>query len=166
MTNIINAMPNILTLRIIQHQKNALNDVVDIGKITAHVAMVEYMNWLALYDGFHENKGCHVGSSPRAIDGEKAKTCGRKTIEFAIGVGHKLIALFCCSIEAYGRVGDVILGIRDLISHAVDAAGTGVDQMAHIVVPTILQYVQKAQNIALDIGIGVFDGVSDASLST
>jgi len=55
----------------VQRMDGAFGDVVDVGEVADHVAVVEYLNRFALGDGAGEEHGRHVGPSPRPVYGEK-----------------------------------------------------------------------------------------------
>ncbi len=51
---------------------HTFHDVVDIGEVAQHVAVVEDLDGAVVQDGVDEEEGRHVGASPRAVDGEEA----------------------------------------------------------------------------------------------
>ncbi len=55
----------------VQCVDGAFGDVIDVGKVADHVAVVEYLDWFALGDSAGEEHGRHVGTSPRTVYGEE-----------------------------------------------------------------------------------------------
>jgi len=55
----------------VQRMDGAFGDVVDVGEVADHVAVVEYLDGFALGDGAGKEHGRHVGPSPRPVYGEK-----------------------------------------------------------------------------------------------
>ena len=55
----------------VQCMNGAFGDVIDIGEIANHVAVVEHLDGLALGDGAGKKHGRHVGTSPRTVYGEE-----------------------------------------------------------------------------------------------
>ena len=87
---------------------NALHDVIDIGEVAFTVAVVEYLDGLALDEFVGKAEICHVGTTSRTIDGEEAQTCGWDIIELGIGMCHQFVALLCRCIERDGVIHFVI----------------------------------------------------------
>ena len=55
----------------VQRVDGAFSDVVDVGKVADHVAVVEHLDRFALGDCTGEEHGRHVRTSPRAVYGEE-----------------------------------------------------------------------------------------------
>src|SRR3569832_443895 len=66
------------------HQR--IDDIVDVGEITAQLAAAEHRNRLALQNGLREQPIGHVGPSPRTIDREETKTGLLQPEEFGVGM--------------------------------------------------------------------------------
>jgi len=56
---------------VVQRVNGAFGNVVDKGKVADHVAVIEYLDGLALGDCTGEEHGRHVGTSPRTVYGEE-----------------------------------------------------------------------------------------------
>src|SRR4051812_33182871 len=82
--------------RLIKNSYDAFSDVVDVGKVPLHLAKIEYLDRLVLDDGLGKEKQRHIGPTPGAIHGKKAKAAAWHAIEMRIAMGHELIGLFCC----------------------------------------------------------------------
>ena len=67
--------------RVVNYSDGAFNDIVDIGEIPDHVTTVEHLYRLSVGDGRGEEHRRHVRTSPRAIDSEESKTCGRDPVK-------------------------------------------------------------------------------------
>ena len=48
--------------------------------------------------------------------------------------------------------------------HAIDRAGAGVDQVTHLIVPATFQQVGKADDVGVDVGVGVLQGIAHSRL--
>ena len=141
-----------------------LGNVVDVGKVANHVAVVKNFDGFALADGVCEEHRRHVGPSPRAINREKSQARGRKTVEFAVGVRHQFVAHFRRGVKAHGLHGFVVLAVGNLRVHTVNRTRRGVNQMLDTIVPTCFEHVQEAHNVTLQIGVRVRDAVAHTGL--
>ena len=142
----------------------AFDDVVDVGEVAAAVAVVEDLDGLAAEEFVGEAEIGHVGAAGGAVDGEEAQARGGDAIEGAVAVGEEFIALLGGGVEADGVVDAVFDAEGDLLVAAVDAAGGGVDEVLNRVMPAGFEDVVEAEDVALDVGVGVVDGVADAGL--
>ena len=133
------------------------HDIIDIGEVALHLAMVEDLDRLAGQDVAGEGKIRHVRTAPGSIDGEKPQAGGRDAVEVAVGVGHQLVGFFCRGIEADGMV-DVVVGRKrhDGIA-AVDRAGGGIEQMADRKVAAGLEDVEETGQVRVEVSVRVFD---------
>ena len=98
-----------------------LDDVVDVGEVAPHVAVVEDLDGAVVEYGVHEEEGRHVGTSPRPVDGEEAQPRGRQSVQLGVGVRHQLVALLGGGIQAHRMGYAVVLGEGNLAVEAVDA---------------------------------------------
>ena len=111
----------VLLLRGMSHDTDhTLHDVIDVGKVTFAVSVVEDLDGLAFTEFVGEAKICHVGTAGWAIDREETQTCGRYIVELRIGMGHEFVALLGRCIEAHRIVHLVISRIRDLLVASVN----------------------------------------------
>ena len=159
---------------------DAFHDVVDVCKITSTVTVVINLDGLAFQQFVRESEIGHVRTPCRTVDGKEAEARGRNIVKLGIAVGKELVALLGSRIQAHGIVHPVVSAERDFLVPAVDAAGTGVDQVLHplvseipgragndvIRVPAGLQDVVEADHVALDIGIRILDAIADTGLSS
>ena len=77
---------------------------------------------------------------------------------------HQFVAFLGGRIEAHRLVGVVAFGIRHLVGHAVDAARSGIEQMADGMVAAVFEDVEESEDVALHVGVGVADGIAHAGL--
>ena len=80
-------------------------------------------------------------------------------------MGEEFVALLGCRIQAHRVIHPVVRTERNFLVTAVDAAGAGVDQVLHRMMPTGLQDVVEPDHVALDVRIRVLDAVADTRLS-
>lgn len=79
-------------------------------------------------------------------------------------MGHQLVALFGGGIKAHGVVNLVVGAVWYLLVGAVDARAAGVDQMVDGIVSARLEDVVESYEVALDVCVGMGDGISDPGL--
>ena len=82
----------------------------------------------------------------------------------AIGVGNQLIAFFAGRVEAEGVIHILVDRKRHGGVGTINAGAAGIDQMLDPMVTAPFKDVSKANNVAVDIGKWVVDGVTHASL--
>ena len=97
----------------------AFRDVVDVGKVADHVAIVEHLDGLALRDGAGKEHRTHVRASPRAINRKVAQSRRRNPVEFRVGMRHQFVALLACRIQANRIVDLVIFAVGHLAVQAI-----------------------------------------------
>ena len=147
------------------HPDDAFHDVIDIGEIAAAVAVVVNLDGLALEQLVRKAEIGHVGTPGGTVDGEEAETRSRDVVKLGIAVGEELVALLGSRIQAHGVVHPVVRAEGHLLVAAVHAAGAGVDQMLHRMMPAGLQDVVEPDHVALDISIRILDAIADTGLS-
>lgn len=145
---------------------HALDDVVDVGEVAAAVAHVEDLDGVAAAQLLGESEVGHVGPAHGAVHREEAQAGRRDGVELGVGGGHELVGLLGGGVERHRRVDAVLLGERNLLVAAVDRAGAGVDEVPDRVVTAGLKDVEEADEVALEVGARVLDGVADARLGS
>ena len=143
---------------------HTLDDVVDVGEVAAAVAHVEDLDGLPAAQLLGETEIGHIGPAHGAVHREEAQAGRRDGVELGIGGGHELVGLLSGGVERHRGVDAVFLGERHLLVAAVDRAGAGVDQVLHWVMAAGLEHVEKSDEVALEVGARVLDGVADARL--
>jgi hypothetical protein len=158
------SVPGIGRRHPVVHPQHGFDDVVHVGEVALHAAVVEDVDRPTFEDRPGEQEGRHVGSAPRAIDREEAQAGGRQAIEVAVGVRHQLVGLLGRGVEADRVIDVVTLGEGHARVAAVDAGTRGVDQMLNRVMAAAFEDVHEADQIAVDVGVGVEQRVAHAGL--
>src|SRR5262249_22462122 len=87
----------------IHQAHDSLDDIINVGELALHAAMIEYLDRL-VSNIARVNKQSHIGPSPRAIHGEKTQTRRRQAEQMAIAVSQKLVRLLSRTINADGMI--------------------------------------------------------------
>lgn len=133
--------------RALHDAQNALDDVIDIGKVALAVAVIEDVDRLPRDELLRCRVIKHIRSAGRSVDREKPQPRGRDVVELRIAVCQQLVALFCCSVKGYRIVHLVVGAERNLFIAAVHRGGRGVDQMLHGVVTAGFEDVVEADQV-------------------
>ena len=149
---------------VLHHAHDAFDNVIDVGKVALALAVVENLDGLAGLELVGEAEVGHVRAACGAIDGKEAEAGARDVVELAVGVGHELVALLGGGVQRDWIVDLVVGGIRNLLVAAVHAGGARVHEVLDFVVAACFQDVVESDEVALDVGIRVRDGIADASL--
>ncbi len=144
--------------------RDARYDVVDVGEVAVHVAVVVDLDRLAAHEPVRELEVRHVRPPHRAVDSEEAQPGRRNLVELAVGVRHQFVRLFCGGVERDGIVDLVVRGVGDFPVRAVDARRRGEDEVLHRVVAAGLEDVEEADDVRADVAFRVRDGVAHARL--
>ena len=99
---------------VVERMHAAFRDVVDVGEVADHVAVVEHLDGLALRDGAGKEHGAHVGPPPRAINREVAQSRHRDAVKLRVGMRHQFVALLARCIQTNRVVDLVILTVGHL----------------------------------------------------
>ena len=150
----------------VQDAHDPFDDIVDIGEVALHVAVVEHLDRLACQQRPCELEGRHVWPTPGPVDGKEAQPGGGHPVEVRVGVRHQLVGLLGGRVEADGVIHGVNGGKRHLGIHAVDRAGRGVDQVLDPVVPAPLQHIEMAHQVGFGVGMGILQRVAHPSLGS
>jgi len=144
--------------------EDALHDVVDVGEVAAHPAVVVDVDGFAGEDGPGEEKEGHVGPAPGAVDGKEPQAGGRQAVEVRIGVRHQFVGLLGGGVERNGMV-HVVMHREGIVRvEAVDGTAGGIGQVGGARMPAGFEDMQEADQVALDIGAGVRQRVAHAGL--
>ena len=144
--------------------EDPLHDVVNIGEVTAHIAVVENPDGLTGCQFFCSAVIEHIRAAGRAVYREESETCGRNVVKLAVSMGEKFVAFFGGGIETYRVVHSVIGGEGDFFVAAVDGGTGSIDQMLDRVMAAGFEDIEKAKNVAFHIDIRVVDAVADTGL--
>ena len=93
----------------IERAHHPLDDVVYIGEVAPHAAVVEDVDRTALEHRPRKQKQRHVGPPPRAIHGEKAQAGRRQAVQMAVRVRHQLVGLLGRRVHAHRVIDAVVL---------------------------------------------------------
>ncbi len=104
----LRASPGTVLRRVVERGQHAGHDIVDIGEVAPHVALIENPDRLAGEDRLGEKIGRHVGPPPGPIDGEESQAGRGQTIEMGVAVGDELASPLGRRIER-DRLSDRIL---------------------------------------------------------
>ena len=151
---------------VVERMHAAFRDVIDVGEVADHVAVVEHLDGLALRDGAGEQHRAHVGAAPRAVNRKIAQARHRDAVKFRVGMRHQFVALLACRIQTNRVVNLVVFAVGDLRVQAINGTGRSIEQVLHLVVAAGLENVEKADHVALHVGIRVRDGVAHTRLSS
>jgi len=143
---------------------DTFDDVVDVGEVATHLSVVEDVDRFAFQDGLGEQEHRHVRSTPGAVDGEEAETGGWEAVEMAVGMGHQFVGLLRGGVEAQRVVHVVVDAEGHRRVGPVDGGGRGVGQVLHAVVSAALQNVHEADEVGVDVGVRILEGIADTGL--
>ena len=147
------------------HTDNALNNIIDISKVTLAVAIVENLDGFALHQLVGEAKVGHVRTACRTIHGEETQTGGRNIVEFGVGVCHQFIGFLGCCIERNRIIYLVVGAVRNLLVGTVDGGRRSIHQMLQTLAMTAgFENIKETDQVGFHISIRVGDGVAHTSL--
>ena len=149
---------------VLHHAHDAFDNVIDVGKVALALAVVENLDGLAGLELVGEAEVGHVRAASGAVDGKEAEPRAGDVVELAVGVCHELVALLGGGVQRDRVIDLVVGGIRDLLVAAVHAGGARVHEVFDLIVAACFQDVVESDEVALDVGIRVCDGIADACL--
>ena len=149
---------------VLHHVLDPRDDVVHVGEVPLAVTEIEDLDGFSAKELVGKAEIRHIGASRRTVDGKEPQTRGGNVIQLGIGVRHQLVGLFGRRVEADGIVHLVLGGVGYLFVGAVDRGGGGVDQMLHGIGAARLENVVKADDVGLNIHVGIGDGIANARL--
>ena len=150
--------------RIAEHVLDARDDVIDIGEVAVHIAVVVDLDGLAPADLVGELEIRHIRTAERPVNREEAQPRRRNAVEMAVGVRHEFIRLLRRRIEADRMVDIVRRRERRLLLVAVDRRARSKEQMLHLMMAARLEDVEEADDVRVDIRTRMVDAVPHASL--
>ena len=83
---------------------DAFDDIIDIGEVAFHLALIEDIDRFALQNGLGKDEEGHVRPPPWTIHGKKAQAGARQPIQMGIAMSHELISLLAGGIERDGMI--------------------------------------------------------------
>src|SRR4029077_20310246 len=139
----------------IEGPDHPFDDVIDVGKVSAHLSVVVHLDRFSLQNRLCEYEEGHIGPRPRSIDRKKPQTRAGNPIEMRIAMGHKFIGLLARRIER-DRMIDVVMNRKwHLGIAAIDGTRRGIDEVLDLRVPAAFQNVEKPFDITVRIGMWV-----------
>ena len=151
--------------RVAHHARDALDDVGNVGEVATAMAVVVDLDGAAAAQDVRELEVRHVGPTHGTVHGEEPQARGRNRIELGVRGGHELVGLLRGGIERDRRVHAIVLGEGNLLVATVHGRGARVHEVPHRVMTAALEDVEEADEVALEVGAGVLDGVADTRLS-
>ena len=148
----------------IGYPDDTLHDVVHIGEVTLHVAVIEHVNGAAFQNGLGEQEQRHVRATPGAIHREKSQSGRGQSIQMAVRMRHQLIGLLGRRIQTYRVIYAVVFRERHLGIAAIHAGTGGIRQVLHTAVPASFEHIHKPHNVAVNVGMRVLERVAHAGL--
>ena len=120
---------------VVERMHGAFGDVVDVGEVADHVAVVEHLDGLALRNRQRKEHRTHVGAAPRAVNRKVAQTRHRDAVKFRIGMRHQLVTLLAGSIQTNWIIDLVVFAVRLLRVQAINGTGREPTARLHICSP-------------------------------
>ncbi len=149
---------------VLHHAHDAFDNVINEREVALALAVVENLDGLARLELVGEAEVGHVRAACGAVDGKEAEPRARDVVELAVGVCHELVALLGGCVQRDRVIDFVIGGVRDLLVAAVHAGGARVHEVLNLIVAACFQDVVESDEVALDVGIRVRDGIADSGL--
>ena len=141
------------------------NDIVDVGKIPIHVAVVVNLDGFPLADFIGKFKIGHIGPAKRTIDRKETQSCCRNPIKMTIGIGHKFVGFFRCRIQTDRMIHIICRRKRRLLLIAINRRTGSKEQMVHLMMAASFEDIEKANDIRINIGTRMVDAVTHSGLS-
>ena len=153
----------------LHHTHNSFHNIIHIGEIAAAVSVIEDLYGLSGTELIGKTEVCHIRSSGRAVHGKEAKARGGNVVQLRIRMRHQLIGLLRCRIQGDRIIHLILRGERHLPVGSIDRGGRGIDKVLHAVAAVTgmaagLQNVVEADEVGLDVGIRICNGIPDPCL--
>src|SRR5690625_2777807 len=126
--------------------------------------MVKDLDGLVIEYCLGKEPGGHVRSACRPVNSEKAQASGGNAIELGVAMGHELIGLLGRSVKGHRLIDKISFSKRDLVIHAIDRTGAGIDQMLDLMMTTTLQDRHHPDEVAIHIGKGILQRITHTGL--
>ena len=107
----------------VDHADYRFGDIVDVGKVAFHVAVVVEVDGVSVEDGAGEGEQGHVGPAPGAVDGKEAEAGRRDAEQVRVAVRHQFVGALGGGVQADRVVGGAGFGERYVAVEAVHRAG-------------------------------------------
>ena len=157
----------VFTLRsTLHHAHYSFYDIINIGKVTATVAIVENLNGLPFQQFIGETEVRHIRTTGRTINSEEAQTRSRDVIQLAVAMCKKFVALLRGSIQADRIVHAVVCREWHLLVATINATRRSIDQVCDGIVATSFQNIVEAYHITHNVSIRILYRIAHARLSS
>ena len=114
---------------IVGNAADSFYNVVDVGEVAHHVAVVEHFNRAVVRNGICKKPRRHIRTSPRPIDGKEAKARQVQVKKMVVGFGHQFVGTLGGGVKA-GRFFHAIRGAKRRFGIAsIDAGRRGIHKM-------------------------------------
>ena len=141
------------------------HDIVHVGKVAPHVAMVEHLDGTSSQHGIGEQPHGHIRPPPGPIHRKEAQADRLHPIQVAIGMSHQFVGLLGGGIETDRGVHAVVLAERELGVTAIHTGTGGIDEpRPGLGVPADLEDVEEAFEVRLLVDERVVKAIAYASL--
>ena len=149
---------------LIHQRDHRIDDVIDVGKVPFHLAVVVDLHRPPFEDRFSEFKQGHIGTSPRPIDGKESQTGAWQVVQVCITVGEHLVGLFGRCVQAHRMIG-VMLGRKRLLSiQSINARAAGKDQVLDLLMPAAFENRQRSVDVRLGICERILERITHSGL--
>lgn len=98
-----------------------------------------------------DSRPSHVGTTPRAVNGEEPQAGRRNTEQVRVAVRHQLVRPLR-GVQVDRMVGDAGIAEGNVPVQPIHRDGGSVDQMSNRMLSCRLQHAQKAVNVAGGVG--------------
>lgn len=149
---------------IAEHILHAADDVVDVGEVAVHIAVVVNLDGFAPDNFIGEFEIRHVRAAEGAVYSEEAQARGGDAVEMAVGIGHELVRFLRRRVEADGVIHVVRGSEGRLPLHAVHGGAGREEQVLHGMMAARFEDIEKAHDVRLDVRTGMVDAVAHARL--
>ncbi|KAG1462788.1 hypothetical protein G6F57_013883 [Rhizopus arrhizus] len=144
--------------------KDTGHDVGDMCEIALHAAFVEHIDRPPGQHRAREQQRRHVRPAPRPIHGEEAQAGGVQAVQLRVGVGHQLVGGLGRRVQRTRLVHALVFGERRRGRVAIDRAARRIHQVLHATVAAQFEHVDEADQVAVDVGVRVFQRIAHAGL--
>ena len=150
--------------RITEHMLNARHNIIDVRKVTVHVAVVVDLDRFSLADLVGEFEISHIRASERTVDREEAQARRRDAIEMTVRIHHELIRLLRRCVETDGMVDIVCRREGRLLLVAVNRRARCKEKMLYLVMAAGFKNIEEADDVGIDIRARMVNAVPHTSL--
>ena len=139
-------------------------NIVNVSEVSSHISMIVNLDRFARHDLFCKFEIGHIRSAHRPVNRKKAKSRQRNSIQLAVSIRHKLIGFLGCCVQAYRLIHLIFCGKGHLLISTINRTGRCKYKMLYRIMAAGLQNMEKSFYIGADIGIRIFNAVSDSRL--